>query len=104
MSAESILSRELDIRFIDARNLINEAKVSLDVFGYIDEGNQVNVLEKASELFRAMDHSEQLRMKQASWELRSIKMSSDAYSVSDYQPSFDDSLRSLQELRLSWPR
>jgi hypothetical protein len=34
MSVESYLTRELDIRFIDARSIVNEAKVGLGIVGY----------------------------------------------------------------------
>ena len=39
-SVESLLCRELNIRFIDARAIVTEAKLNLDIHGYVSTANQ----------------------------------------------------------------
>ena len=51
MSVESILTRQLNIRFIDARALCTEAKLSLGVEGYHSEDQEGPLINEAIRLF-----------------------------------------------------
>lgn len=51
MSIEGALTRDLDIRFIDARMLALEAKVNLGVEGYHSPEQQEQIIEEALKIF-----------------------------------------------------
>lgn len=87
MSAESYLSRELDIRFIDARVLVNEAKLNLNIHGYMDKEQQILIQREAIRLFKLRGRKEALYMRRANWELDSVKIPNGSMSLSDWQDS-----------------
>ena len=52
MSVESTLTRELNIRFIDARAIATEAKLNLGIDGYVsNEQMQLAVVNEATRIF-----------------------------------------------------
>eukprot|EP00934_Nitzschia_sp_Nitz4_P008940 Nitzschia sp. Nitz4//scaffold130_size63480//31325//31717//NITZ4_006249-RA/size63480-processed-gene-0.17-mRNA-1//1//CDS//3329535189//8930//frame0 len=85
MTIESTLSRELDIRFIDAKRLVNEAKVSLNMCGYVEKEHWHMIQAEASRLFSQQTVSDQSFMHKAHWELESIKATEGSYSLSEWQ-------------------
>ena len=53
MSVESTLTRELNIRFIDARAIATEAKLNLGIDGYVsDHHMQLAVVNEATRIFQ----------------------------------------------------
>eukprot|EP00934_Nitzschia_sp_Nitz4_P001406 Nitzschia sp. Nitz4//scaffold130_size63480//46915//47355//NITZ4_006256-RA/size63480-processed-gene-0.94-mRNA-1//-1//CDS//3329535210//1406//frame0 len=88
MSLTSDLSRQLDIRFIDARNLLNQAKLNLEIHGYVqDEHSNQQIQDEALRLFHERNGSEQLEMKQANWSLEAAKISTSSSSLSSSSDS-----------------
>jgi hypothetical protein len=51
MSIEGALTRELDIRFVDARIIALEAKVNLGIEGYHRPDQQEQILEESLKIF-----------------------------------------------------
>jgi hypothetical protein len=62
MTVEAVLTRELQIRFIDARALCNEAKLGLGVVGYPSAEQEVVLVEEAKMIFRARPEETQRAM------------------------------------------
>jgi hypothetical protein len=62
MTAEAVLTRELNIRFIDARALCNDAKLGLGVVGYPSPEQEVVLVEEAKMIFRARPEETQRAM------------------------------------------
>lgn len=76
MSIEQFLTRELEIRFIDARELVNEAKLSLGIVGYPTK-EQLQVLQEQSvSLFDRLPDHQKSAMRQRNGELTAIKSQS----------------------------
>ena len=57
MSVESTLTRELDIRFIDARVLTTEAKLNLGIEGYPSLEQTSELIAEATRIFEERDDS-----------------------------------------------
>eukprot|EP00934_Nitzschia_sp_Nitz4_P001641 Nitzschia sp. Nitz4//scaffold32_size149145//30935//31300//NITZ4_002869-RA/size149145-processed-gene-0.85-mRNA-1//1//CDS//3329548039//1641//frame0 len=87
MSIESTLCRELDIRFIDARELVNEAKVNMDLVGYVSQAQLAQVEAEALRLFQRRNSKEKNNMKRANWELEAVKMATGSQSSSGWMDS-----------------
>eukprot|EP00934_Nitzschia_sp_Nitz4_P008884 Nitzschia sp. Nitz4//scaffold31_size150131//23021//23380//NITZ4_002812-RA/size150131-processed-gene-0.185-mRNA-1//1//CDS//3329547611//8874//frame0 len=85
MSVESSLSRELDIRFIDARSLVNEAKLNLELSGYLESKQRIAVYEEALRIFSEQDITSQRGMRSAHFTLETIKGNSNHSTSSDWQ-------------------
>ena len=85
MSIESTLTRELEIRFIDARAIATEAKLNLGIEGYTSQDQSNAIQQEAMRIF-TQDKSERERMgmRILSSRLNSIRTSSSIRS------SFDD--------------
>ena len=113
-SVEAFLTRELEIRFIDARELANEAKVSLGMEGYPSKDQKRKIKIKAIHLFRCRPEEEQMNMRRLSETLDSIKAETMSYggdsssfmldgNESDDMDSFDrNSTTSSGKRKLSW--
>jgi hypothetical protein len=82
MTVESFLTRELKIRFIDARNIASEARLSLEIQGYPTEAEKTQIHAKAIELFRRRPEKERTRMRQFSADLNAVKISACSFSPS----------------------
>eukprot|EP00934_Nitzschia_sp_Nitz4_P009222 Nitzschia sp. Nitz4//scaffold130_size63480//32556//32927//NITZ4_006250-RA/size63480-processed-gene-0.18-mRNA-1//1//CDS//3329535192//9212//frame0 len=85
MTIESVLCRKLDIRFIDAKRLVNEAKVNLNMGGYVEQGNLNVIQAEAVRLFSQQGSDGQHLMRQAHWELESAKGNEGSFGLSDWQ-------------------
>ena len=82
MSVESIITRELDIRFIDARAIATEAKLNLGIDGYVSNQDQRDaVVNEAMKIFQQRPQSQKATMKVLNSRLNAIKNSSDHSSV-----------------------
>ena len=77
ISIESVLTRELGIRFIDARQLTAEAKINLNIHGYPNKFQQRLVIIEAINLFH--ERSPRTRI-----EMQELKDSLDAYKDSTH--------------------
>lgn len=74
MTVESLLTRKLEIRFIDARNIVTEAKVSLGIHGYPSKDEEREVREEAIKIFRQRPEETQTAMIRLSADLEAIKI------------------------------
>ena len=82
MSVESIITRELDIRFIDTRAIATEAKLNLGIDGYVSNQDQRDaVVNEAMKIFQQRPQSQKTTMKVLNSRLNAIKNSSDHSSV-----------------------
>lgn len=81
MPVEAHLTRQLDIRFIDARTLCTEAKVSLGVEGYPTEDQEGMLIQEAVQIFER-------RPNEAKTTMRRLKSSLDAVTKSPMGSSF----------------
>jgi hypothetical protein len=90
MTIEAALTRELGIRFIDARCLATEARLREGVEGYPTEQQKVSLLRTALEIFREKSEDERYAMKQLNEDLESVK-SSHSHSVRRGEHSLDGS-------------
>ena len=76
MSIEQLLTRELDIRFIDARELVNEAKLSLGIVGYPSKEQLQRLQEQSVSLFDRLPENQKSAMRRRNGELTAIKSQS----------------------------
>ena len=96
MSIESTLTRELEIRFIDARAIATEAKLNLGMEGYVDDCNREElVIKEAIRVFQRRSIHEQISMRQLHTKLTSIKSSMAVSSGHSSTCSGDDLSSSL---------
>ena len=83
MSIESMLTRELEIRFIDARSIATEAKLNLGIDGYPSEDQLRTIQEEAIRIFaQEKTERERMGMRILNTRLNSIKSSSSSSSSS----------------------
>mmetsp|Transcript_104213 Transcript_104213/g.156054 ORF Transcript_104213/g.156054 Transcript_104213/m.156054 type:complete len:193 (+) Transcript_104213:78-656(+) len=80
MTIEAALTRELGIRFIDARCLATEARLREGIDGYPTEQQKSRLLKTAFEIFDEKSEDERFAMKQLNDDLESVK-SSHSHSV-----------------------
>ena len=76
MSIESSLMRGLEIRFIDAKLMVTEAKLSLGISGYTSEDNidqQERIIDEAIRIFHTKPEPEQVAMHVLHNRLNAIK-------------------------------
>ena len=76
----SRLSRELDVSFIDARNIAAEARVVLAIEGYPTADQVSMIVDEAHRIFQNMPVDEQKRLRMKNLELETIKSSSSSLS------------------------
>ena len=77
MPMESILSRQLDITFLHARELVTEARLQLGIEGYPDSGQVANIVEEAIIIFEHRTSPElQAEMRETKSRLDAVKMAS----------------------------
>ncbi len=74
MSVESYLTRELDIRFIDARSIVNEAKVSLGIVGYPLEEQEKLLMDEAIKIYGGHNVDVQTHMRRLKGDLNAVKI------------------------------
>lgn len=73
-SVESFLTRELDLRFIDARNLATEARLSLGIQGYPDRDQVSELRREAIRIYQSKTYVERRSLQQLNMDLESIKI------------------------------
>jgi hypothetical protein len=83
MTVESILTRELDIRFIDARKIVTEAKISLGMHGYPSKDQESELREEAIKIFQQRPEEAQTTMRRLSADLDAIKIPAGYYDSED---------------------
>jgi hypothetical protein len=88
MTVEAVLTRELEIRFIDARALCNEAKLGLGIVGYPSPEQEVLLVEEAKMIFRARPEETQHTMITLKSNLDAVKIPKGSMS-SRRSPSCD---------------
>ena len=76
MSIEQVLTRELDIRFIDARELVNEARLSLGIVGYPSKDELERLQEQSVLLFDRLPDDQKNAMRRRNCEFAAIKSQS----------------------------
>jgi hypothetical protein len=74
MTVEAILTRELEIRFIDARTLCNEAKLGLGIDGYPNPEQELSIVEETKMIFRARPEETQRAMRRLKTNLDAVKI------------------------------
>jgi hypothetical protein len=89
MTVEAVLTRELEIRFIEARALCNEAKLSLEVDGYPSPEQEVLLVEEAKKMFRARPEDTQRAMIKLKSNLDAVKIPNGSMSSRTRSPSCD---------------
>ncbi len=108
MTVESFLTRELDIRFIDARNIVTEAKITLGVNGYPSKDQERQLREEAIKIFQQRPGEAQTTMRRLSADLEAIKIPAGSQSsrVSTATSNDEDSFASEEVSsrgRKMWP-
>eukprot|EP00339_Tiarina_fusa_P028525 CAMPEP_0117047066 /NCGR_PEP_ID=MMETSP0472-20121206/32534_1 /TAXON_ID=693140 ORGANISM="Tiarina fusus, Strain LIS" /NCGR_SAMPLE_ID=MMETSP0472 /ASSEMBLY_ACC=CAM_ASM_000603 /LENGTH=129 /DNA_ID=CAMNT_0004759639 /DNA_START=110 /DNA_END=499 /DNA_ORIENTATION=+ len=92
MTVEHYLTRELDIRFIDARSIATEARINLGNYGYPTEEEERLIREEACRIFRSSRSAEARRvMRQLSTSLEAVKIDQQR-GGGDSTSSSDDSI------------
>jgi hypothetical protein len=82
MTVEHELTRELDIRFIDARSIVNDAKVMLSIQGYTSKEDDVKIRHAALHIFDQQPESSKRTMRSMSAGLEAVKISNGSVSSS----------------------
>jgi hypothetical protein len=72
MTVEAYLTRELQIRFIDARNLTTEAKLNLGITGYVSELQSQSVIDESMAVFNAKPDKIKAAMRHLSASLNAV--------------------------------
>lgn len=73
-SIESLLTRELDVRFIDARAIATEARVSLGIQGYPSPDQLCQVRDEALRIYRSKSIQEQHTLQRLNMDLEAVKI------------------------------
>eukprot|EP00934_Nitzschia_sp_Nitz4_P006936 Nitzschia sp. Nitz4//scaffold71_size96697//80402//80782//NITZ4_004708-RA/size96697-processed-gene-0.136-mRNA-1//-1//CDS//3329557286//6926//frame0 len=73
MSVEGELSRLLDIRFIDARELTTLAKIELGIHGYPCAEGQEIIRQRALEIFESRSKEDKRKLRRMHSELETVK-------------------------------
>eukprot|EP00934_Nitzschia_sp_Nitz4_P001130 Nitzschia sp. Nitz4//scaffold137_size62074//35538//35897//NITZ4_006419-RA/size62074-processed-gene-0.91-mRNA-1//-1//CDS//3329535712//1130//frame0 len=72
-TVESFLTRELDVRFIDARHITSEAKLSLGIHGYPTQEQMEFIKEEAVRIFNSLPASDQYALRKLNYDLETSK-------------------------------
>eukprot|EP00339_Tiarina_fusa_P028845 CAMPEP_0117015480 /NCGR_PEP_ID=MMETSP0472-20121206/12362_1 /TAXON_ID=693140 ORGANISM="Tiarina fusus, Strain LIS" /NCGR_SAMPLE_ID=MMETSP0472 /ASSEMBLY_ACC=CAM_ASM_000603 /LENGTH=135 /DNA_ID=CAMNT_0004719295 /DNA_START=63 /DNA_END=468 /DNA_ORIENTATION=+ len=73
MTIEAVLTRELSLRFIDARNIATEARLNLQIHHYPTKDQEQAILQEACRIFNSRPEEQRCAMQRMSADLRSIK-------------------------------
>lgn len=87
MPVEAVLTRQLEIRFLDARSLCNEAKLGLGVVGYPSSEQEVLLVKEAKMLFRARPEETQRAMTRLKYNADAVKLANGSLSSGRPAPS-----------------
>ena len=80
MTVEAILTRALEITFIDARKLAMEAKLEQNIVGYPSSDQQEELVSRAIEIFQSKPERDQIIMKQTNKGLEHCKIKNGSIS------------------------
>ena len=80
VSIESMLTRQLDLRFIDARTLATEARIALGIEGYPSKDDIHTIVNEAVKIFQQKSLEEQQCMQRLHWNLEAVKFPTGAMS------------------------
>ncbi len=97
VSIESLLTRELDLQFIDARSIAMEARLSLGIEGYPSPDQYDMIRTRAIELFSSKSPTEQMALrgkKQVFARHDSMDTSASEHSRSSIKSSSSSKMRS----------
>ena len=83
MTVEAILTRALEITFIDARKLAMEAKLEQNIVGYPSADQQEELVSRAIEIFQSKPERDQIVMKQMNKGLEHCKIKNGSVSSRD---------------------
>lgn len=72
MPVEANLTRQLNIRFIDARTLCTEAKVSLGVEGHPADDQEVMLIQEATQIFARRPNEAKTAMRRLKSDLDAV--------------------------------
>jgi zona occludens toxin (predicted ATPase) len=81
MPVEVYLTRQLNIRFIDARTLCIEAKLSLGVDGYYAQNKEQMLIDEAIRIYGKRPNEEQQAMRRLKTDLDAIKIPTGSLST-----------------------
>ena len=109
MSVEAILTRDLDIRFIDARAIMNEAKISLGIIGYYDKADEEKLVQTAKKIFDEQSDDVREAMQRLKAQLDSIKSAKlgqtrSSHSLHGSDDSSSSALNCSDDLSLASPK
>ena len=90
MPIEAALTRELEIRFIDARNLVSEAKMKLGIIGYTCDTQEAELLQVATQLFHEQTDDKKSAMRRMKMSLDAVKTQRQS-SISETSKTDSDS-------------
>jgi len=82
-SIESILTRELDLRFIDARTIATEARIALGIEGYPSKEHITMIRDEAVRIFESKSSEDQKAMQRMHHEFEAIKIPGGSLAGSD---------------------
>ena len=87
MPVEAYLTRQLNIRFIDARTLCTEAKVSLGVEGYPTDDQEVMLIQEAIQIFARRPNETKTTMRRLKSNLDAITSPAGSASIKTCESS-----------------
>ena len=101
MTVEAILTRALEITFIDARKLAMEAKLEKNIVGYLSEEQQTELVSRAIEIFQAKPEHDKIIMKQIKVGLDSCKIKNGSLSsrASDHSSASNSNNGNMRRVR-----
>eukprot|EP00934_Nitzschia_sp_Nitz4_P001142 Nitzschia sp. Nitz4//scaffold186_size43309//5543//5875//NITZ4_007315-RA/size43309-processed-gene-0.35-mRNA-1//-1//CDS//3329539752//1142//frame0 len=91
-SIESMITRELDVRFIDAHVIVNEAKISLGLEGYPKQQDIERIHAESVRLFFTKTKDERESLRRMHWDLESVK--SEGSHISDTESTLSSHIDS----------
>jgi hypothetical protein len=113
MPIETFLTRKLEIRFIDARNLATEAKVGMGIVGYAAPEQEHYLIEEAVKIFEKFPDESKMAMRRLKTDLDAVtkpprvslskiysSLGSDGTSITTDQSLSDESATSKKRFNM----
>jgi hypothetical protein len=94
MTVESFLTRVLDIRFIDARSIVSEARISLGIQGYPSKEQEQELTTQALKIFQDRPDDAKAAMQRLKANLDAVKMPSGSMSSRNHDMDSSEELTS----------
>ena len=86
-SVESFLTRALDVRFVDARSMVTEARLGLGIDGYPTQDQLCELREEALRIFHSKTEHDRRSMLRQNSDLEAAKISQGSMSMTEYMDS-----------------